>query len=250
MSDGDPGGRAVTGSREKATTVTAALHSTPATSSVWWAHLAHADQPDQHSIVAVHSDRFPSGTAVDLTAQDPGGRRPTGWLVDLRFRATDGHVVRATVSAAVAEPGLPLWFAEVPQAAGGLPATSLLAFAGTAFPPGAVARPHEVAVRGVRMRHRIGELRWWVRSGVVDTVTVEPVFRRRGVGRTLVTVAEALRVLRGWAPLRSDGRLTDQGAAWLDGSPAYWRPRLAERTEHLRPAGDEDGPRGVTRLLR
>ena len=98
------------------------------------------------------------------------------------------------------------------------------------------------------MSDRVAEIRWWTRSGVVETVTVEPAFRRQGIGRVLVTVAEGLRTVRGWAPLTTDGRLTDSGAEWLAEAPACWRPRLTERTAHL-PPGDQ-GPTGVTRLLR
>ena len=78
----------------------------------------------------------------------------------------------------------------------------------------------------------------YIDSGVVETVTVEPVFRRQGIGRVLATAAEGLRLVRGWAPLTTDGRLTDSGASWLDGAPPYWRPRLAERTVHI----PEDDP--------
>ncbi|NEK59125.1 hypothetical protein GCU56_14760 [Geodermatophilus sabuli] len=206
---------------------------------LWWARLAERGPASaEHSLVAVASERFPDGTPVDLTALQSRGRRPAGWLVDLRYRTSDGAVVDIEVAGALAELCPPLWFAEVPHATSGVPAASLLAFRGSAFRPGSLVSPHQVATRGLQMTDRVGELRWWTRSGVVDTVTVAPEVRRRGVGRVLVTVAEALRVLRGWAPLRSDGRLTDAGAAWLATAPAHWSRRLAERTERL-PDQDE-----------
>jgi hypothetical protein len=59
-----------------------------------------------------------------------------------------------------------------------------------------------------------------------------------------------VRVLRGWAPLRSDGRLTDAGAGWLAAAPASWRSRLADRVEALPDDDADDGPTGVARLLR
>jgi len=158
--------------------------------------------------------------------------------------------VRIDVSPSVAEPAPPLWFAEIAHATSGLPSLSLAAFAGNAYPEGSLVGPHDVARRGLRMSDRVGEIRWWTRSGVVETVAVEPVFRRQGIGRVLVTAAEGLRLLRGWAPLTTDGRLTDSGAAWLDGAPVYWQPRLAARSAHL-PSDDEpEGPTGVARLLR
>ncbi|HEX2074977.1 MAG TPA: hypothetical protein VHF92_14440 [Geodermatophilus sp.] len=219
--------------------------------SIWWARLAeHGPLSVERSLVAVNSERFPDGTPVDLTAPASRGRRPDGWLVDVRYRIADGAVVRIEVADAPAGPCPPLWFAEIAHATSGMPSTSLVAFAGTAFPAGSLVAPHQVARRGIRMTDGVGQLRWWTRSGVVETVTVVPELRRRGLGRVLVTVAEGLRALRGWAPLRADGRLTDAGAAWLATAPAHWRPRLAERTHRL-PDGDEPvAPTGVARLLR
>ncbi|MBM7807078.1 GNAT superfamily N-acetyltransferase [Geodermatophilus bullaregiensis] len=223
----------------------------PGTTALWWARLLRRGPgPVEHSLVAVNSDRFPDGTRVDMTAVDARGRRPAGWQVDVRFRAADGRVLRIEVAEPLAALCPPMWFAEVHHASSALPSTSLLAFRGAAFRPGALVGPHELAAAGVRAADRIGEVRWWTRSGLVDTVTVAPVYRRRGVARTLVTAAEGLRSLRGWAPLRSDGRLTDAGAGWLAGAPAPWRPRLAERTEVLAPEDTDEGPTGVARLLR
>ncbi|MGY1821584.1 hypothetical protein [Geodermatophilus sp. SYSU D00079] len=205
-----------------------------AAAPVWWARLAeHGAASAEHSLVAVGSARFPDGTPVDLTAVHSRGRRPAGWLVDVRYRVTDGSVVRVELAAEPVDRCPPLWFAEVHSATSGIPSVSLLAFRGGDVRPGSLLGPHEVAAAGLRRDDAVGEVRWWTRSGVVDTVTVAAGLRRRGVGRALVTVAEALRVLRGWAPLRSDGRLTDAGAAWLAAAPAHWAPRLATRTERL-----------------
>ena len=222
------------------------------TDTVWFARLAHraAGGAPEHSVVVVNSDRFPTGTPVDLSSQDSRGRRPAGWLVDVRYRACDGQVRRIEVSEAVATPAPPLWFAEICHATSVVPTVSLLAFAGTAHPEGALVGPHDVARKGLRMSDRVGEIRWWTRSGVVESVLVEPVFRRQGIGRVLATAAEGLRLVRGWAPLTTDGRLTDSGASWLEGAPLYWRPRLAERTVHIPEDDESDGPTGVARLLR
>lgn len=229
-----------------------AVPAPPGTAAVWWARMAD-DGPAsrEHSLVAVNSERFADGTPVDMTAIECRGRRPSGWLVDVRYRAADGTVLRIGTAESLSELCPPLWFAEVHHATSSIPATSLMAFTGPAFRPGVVVTPREVAAAGVRMADRIGEVRWYTRSGIVDTVTVDAGLRRRGIGSVLVTAAEALRVLRGWAPLRSDGRLTDAGAAWLDAAPPAWRPRLADRVEVL-PDGDaqDAGPTGVARLLR
>ncbi len=219
--------------------------------SVWWARIADAGPLSrEHSLVAVNSERFADGTPVDLSAIESRGRRPAGWLVDLRYRATDGGVMRIDASDDLAGLCPPLWFAELHHATSPIPASSLLAFTGGPFRPGAVVSPREVAAAGLRMSDRVGEVRWFNRSGIVDAVTVAPAIRRRGVASTLVTAAEALRVLRGWAPLRSDGRLTDAGAAWLDAAPPAWRSRLADRAEVLPDEDAADAPTGVARLLR
>ncbi len=224
----------------------------PETTSLWWARLLRRNpgRPLEYSLVAVNSDRFPDGTPVDMTAVDARGRRPAGWQVDVRHRAADGRVVRIEVADEVADRCPPMWFAEVHHASSPVPCTSLLAFRGSAFRPGALVGPHELAAAGVAPTDRIAEVRWWTRSGLVDTVNVSPVYRQRGVARTLVTAAEGLRFLRGWAPLRSDGRLTDAGAEWLRSAPPAWRPRLTERTEVLPDADVDEGPTGVARLLR
>ena len=223
-----------------------------APATVWWARIAD-DGPAsrEHSLVAVNSERFADGTPVDMTAIHSRGRRPAGWLVDVRYRTSDGALLRVDVAEPVAALTPPLWFAELHHATSAIAASSLLAFAGGPFRPGAVVTPREVAAAGLRMADRVAEIRWYNRSGIVDSVTVVPELRRRGVASLLVTAAEAVRTLRGWAPLRSDGRLTDAGAAWLDAAPPAWRSRLADRTEVL--AGDDaedDGPTGVARLLR
>jgi GNAT superfamily N-acetyltransferase len=218
---------------------------------VWWARLAEQGPASgEHSLVAVHSDRFPDGTPVDLTALQARGRRPAGWLVDVRYRTADGAVVRVDLADESADRCPSLWFTEVHSATSGVPSVSLLAFRGADVRPGSLLGPHQVAALGLRTADAVAEVRWWTRSGVVDTVRVIPELRRRGVGRAMVTVAEALGALRGWAPLRSDGRLTDAGAAWLAAAPAHWAPRLAARSERLPDEVDAAEPTGVARLLR
>lgn len=222
---------------------------TPA--SVWWARISDGGPGSAvHSLVAVNSERFPDGTPVDMSAIRSGGRRPAGWLVDLRFRATSGAVLRIDVSEQLRGLCPPLWFAELHHATSPIPASSLMGFRGGPFEPGTVVGPREVAAAGLRMADRVGEVRWYNRSGIVDAVTVAPSIRRRGVASLLVCAAEALRVLRGWAPLRSDGRLTDAGAAWLAQAPAAWRSRLADRAEVLSDEDVADDLTGVARLLR
>ncbi|SEP24360.1 hypothetical protein [Trujillonella endophytica] len=228
-----------------------AVEPVAAPEAVWWARIADGGPSSaEHSLVAVNSDRFADGTPVDMTAIESRGRRPVGWLVDVRYRATDGAVVRIESSEDLTGLCPPLWFAELHHATSNIPASSLLAFTGGPFHPGSVVTPREVAAAGLRMADRVGQVRWFNRSGIVDAVTVAPAIRRRGVASLLVSTAEALRVLRGWAPLRSDGRLTDAGAAWLAAAPPCWRSRLADRAEVLPDEETDDAPTGVARLLK
>lgn len=173
-----------------------------ATAPVWWARLRHRDvDPVEHSLVAVGSGRFAHGSAVDLTAVDPHGSRPTGWLVDVRYRAVDGRIVRLDASPGLADPGLSLWFAEISHAVSDIPSTSLVAFQGGAFPAGTMATPSEVAARGLNLADNVAELRWWTRSGLIETVTVTPEVAGRGVGALLGGLAGGIAMLRNWPPL-------------------------------------------------
>lgn len=172
-----------------------------ATAPVWWARLAHRDSvPVEHSLVAVGSARFPDGSAVDLTAVDPRGRRPAGWLVDVRYRATDGQIT-CLEAAPGADPGMPLWFAEIAHATSDVPSASLVVFRGDAFPAGTLVTPREVCARGLAMTDNVGELRWWTRSGLIGTVTVADELAGRGVDRMLTALAGGIAKLRNWPPL-------------------------------------------------
>jgi hypothetical protein len=172
------------------------------TAPVWWARLAHRDaDPVEHSLVAVGSGRFRHGSAVDLTAVDPRGNRPTGWLLDVRYRAADGQIVRLTASPGLADPGRPLWFAEVAHATSPIPSASLAAFSGDAFPPGTLVTPREVCTRGLTMEDNVGEVRWWTRSGLIEDLTVAPDLAGRGLERLLVGLAGGIAMLRNWPAL-------------------------------------------------
>ena len=156
---------------------------------VWWARIARRfAEPAEHSLVAVRSHRFPPGTPVDLSTLNARGRRPTGRLVDLRYGARDGAVVRLEVSPELA--GLPLWFTETHHAGAPIPAVTLVAHVGGDVAPGSLLTP--------RPRPAVARLRWQLRSGFVEELCVEPDLRNRGVEALLPVAARALAVLRGW----------------------------------------------------
>jgi hypothetical protein len=216
----------------------------PESAALWWARITRRGaDPVEHSLVAVNSDRFPAGTPVDLSALDARGRRPAGWLVDVRYRACDGAVVRIDVADTVAEPGLPIWFTETHHAGASIPTVTLTACTGGPTAPGALVPPR---CRGTGPQ--LGSIRWQLRSGLVEGLTVAAPYRGQRIGRLLAVAADGLRCLRGWPALHADGRLTDPAADWLAASPAYWRPRLTARTHHLADV-DPEAPTGVERLL-
>jgi hypothetical protein len=139
--------------------------------------------------VAVASGRFPAGTPVDLSALNARGRRPAGWLVDLRYRAGDGTAVRLDPSPDLG--ALPLWFTETHHAGAAIPAVTLAACVGGDVAPGSIAAPRPAGTL-------VGRLRWQLRSGLVEGLAVEPAFRGAAVDRLLPVAAGTLATLRGW----------------------------------------------------
>jgi len=171
--------------------------------SVWWARITRRGvAPVEHSLVAVGSGRFPGGTAVDLSALNARGRRPTGWLVDVRYRATDGAVVRIDVAAEPAPAGPAPWFTESHHAGDPIPAVTLAAHAGGGVPEGTLVAPREQGTV-------LGAIRWQLRSGLVEAITVPSGLPTPGIERMLPAVADVLAVLRGWPRPHGDLRITE-----------------------------------------
>jgi hypothetical protein len=167
---------------------------------LWWARIARRfAEPAEHSLVAVRSDRFPPGTPVDLSALDARGRRPVGWLVDLRYRARDGAVLAIGTAPGLCE--LPLWFTEAHHAGAPIPAVTLAAHLGGGVAPGCLLAPRPLPA--------VGRLRWQVRSGLVEELRVETDIRTRGVDAVLPVAALALAVLRGWPPVHGALRTSE-----------------------------------------
>lgn len=94
---------------------------------------------------------------------------------------------------------LRLWFTEVHHAGALVPAVTLAAHIGDDVPPGSLLAPSP--------RTPIGTLRWQLRSGLAEGLTVVPGLRADRVGRLLPIAARALAALRGWPPVHGDFRM-------------------------------------------
>jgi hypothetical protein len=177
-----------------------ALVSAPRPASIWWARVTRRSLvPIEHSLIAVDSDRFRAGTPVDLSALDARGRRPTGWLVDVRYRTANGAVVRIDLADHLTEE--PVRIAEMHHAGAAIPAVSLAAFTTTGG-------------------ELLGALRWQLRSGLVESLTVAP--RGAGTGRLLAVTADALATLRGWPRPHGDRSGHRPSAIGAPASNGWW----------------------------
>ncbi|SCX39825.1 hypothetical protein SAMN03159343_0800 [Klenkia marina] len=210
---------------------------------VWYAR--HTVPDGGVVLVGVAGPGFPDGAVVDL----PGPpAHPTGWLAEAHVRDA-GHVpVLVRVSPDLA-PGSPhLWFTLGPAGAGD--AVDLVAFSTTALADGRVVPAADLADAGVTWADQVAAVRWSPSSGLVSQVYVAPRARRRRVGTRVVITADAVRVALGWAPLVSDGRVTDLGDAWLSAQSEAWRARVPAGGERPPPMTPEDEAIGLpTRLL-
>src|SRR5205085_1832267 len=99
------------------------------------------------------------------------------------------------------EPGEEVWFTEVHHTGAAVPSVSLHAWTGGAGAAGDLLTPGAEA--GAT---HVGVVRWWLRSGLVETVRVEQGSRGRGLGRAQLAGreqrADAARLLGRLPPAR------------------------------------------------
>jgi GNAT superfamily N-acetyltransferase len=192
-----------------------------------------------HVLVGVASAAFPDGSVVD----HPGPpSRPAGWQVEAHMPQPGRAPSRVLVSADVAPHAPHLWCvlrATDPGAPGG--DVDLVAFSTDHLADGALVGAAALERLDVGWANQVGAVRWSAATGVVGQVFVAPEHRRLRVAAKLLMVAAGVRVAHGWPSLRSDGRLTDLGDAWLGAAPDWWRSRVPDRTAHLPPMDARPG---------
>ncbi|MEI4273266.1 hypothetical protein TEK04_16205 [Klenkia sp. LSe6-5] len=206
-------------------------------SDVWYAR--HASPAGGGVLVTVAGPGFPDGAVVDL----PGPpAHPAGWLAEAHVQDA-GHVpVRVVVTPELAAGSPHLWFILGPAGTGD--AVDLVAFSTATLDDGRVVGGDHLGAAGVTWADQVAALRWSPSSGLVSQVYVAPRARRRRVGTRIVVTADAVRVALGWAPLVSDGRVTDLGDAWLSAQGEVWRARVpagGERPPPMTPAHEAFG---------
>ena len=179
-------------------------------------------------IVGTAGTEFPDGSVVSL----PGPAvRPARWQFEATVPVPGSPPSRVAVAPDVAPRAPHLWAVLLPADRGDQ--VDLAAFSTDSFPDGTLVGPRSVEALGISWANQVAAVRWSPSSGVVGQIYVSPTHRRRGVATKLLMLAGGVRVAMGWSPLRSDGRLTDLGDAWLRRSPEQWQGRLTARTAHL-----------------
>jgi GNAT superfamily N-acetyltransferase len=190
--------------------------------------------------VGVLGSSFPDGTVVDLPWPPV---RPAGWQGEAYVPAP-GRLPSRVLIGPDTVPGAPhLWV--VPLQAGDGDQVDLVAFSTADFADGDVVGRAAFERLGLGWGDQVGAVRWSPSTGLVSQIYVTPRFRRRGVAVKLLNLAGGIRAAMGWAPLRTDGRFTDLGAAWLRGAPEYWQDRIPDRTAQLPPMTPPEEAVGV-----
>jgi GNAT superfamily N-acetyltransferase len=186
-------------------------------------------------LVGVADDSFDDGAVVQL----PGpARRPVRWQVEVHQPVPGRPPTEVLVSADVAPAAPHLWAVLSPAGAehdDQVDLVDLVAFSTADHPAGAVVGRAAFDRLPIAWSNQVAAVRWSPSTGVVGQVYVAPEHRRLRVASWLLMVAAGVRVSMGWTSLRSDGRLTDLGDAWLTRAPDWWRSRVPERAAHLPP---------------
>jgi GNAT superfamily N-acetyltransferase len=215
--------------------------------SGWWlAHVA-ASAGQRGRVFIVQSAVHPDGTSLEVTPEQHAAGLTQGWVAVATCR-TDGSVTSLVLADRVAPQAPPLWFVEVRESAADTPAVNLLAFSAHGQAAGTLMDRADLSNVAVRRADQLGAIRWWPAAGEVDQIYVNPAWRRRGIGTSVVHAAAVLTAARGWSRLWSDGQRTVLGEQFRGAS--FWRHRTAELTHVAPPMTPGDAGSGDDRQRR
>ena len=191
--------------------------------------------------VCTAGPEFPDGSVVELPGPPVRSER---WQFEAHV-AAPGTVPHRVVTAPAAAPGAPhLWCVLL---SAGPDEIDLVGFSTSSFPDGRIVPVSAFAELRIAWSNQVAAVRWSPSTGVVGQLYVAPEHRRKRLAAKLLLMAGGVRVALDWAPLRSDGRLTDLGDAWLRSTPDAWQGRLVERSAHLPPMTPAAEAAGVPR---
>jgi GNAT superfamily N-acetyltransferase len=196
--------------------------------ATWWSARVPGDGERAEAVVVVRSASRPDGAHVHLAADDPALAH---WMSRAEI-GEDGAVQAVHLADSVAPRAPLLWYVEVRETAAQPPALNLVAFAAPGVPAGTIVPGVDFGVLPVSSPDQAGALRWYPATGEVDQVYVQPQWRRRGIGTSLLHAAETLAIARRWPRLWADGQRTELGEQFR--RSAAWAHRAAELT-HLAP---------------
>ncbi|WP_369255472.1 GNAT family N-acetyltransferase [Geodermatophilus amargosae] len=205
---------------------------------LWYAR--HAAPDGGAVVVGVLGGQFPADAVVDLPWP---AAYPAGWHTEAHVAAPGRVPHRVGLSPEVAAGAPLLWLVLLHGGDGDQ--VDLVAFSTPHHPGGTVVGQASFEALGVSWSDQVGAVRWSPSTGLVAQVYVAPQHRRKGVARTLLPLVDAVRSAMDWAPLVSDGRMTDLGAALLAARPEHWRARAPRRTADLPPMTPPEDAVGV-----
>lgn len=177
-------------------------------------------------MVAFLSDLYPDGTLLGLDRSEAEFRGVTQ-ILRLDMDTSNRPVV---TFAEWAEAGMPhLWFVEMDVSTPAASMHALVAFATGHARRGTVVSNAAFFTMPVRSEEQVGAVRWDTNSGEIDQVFVAEHARGQQVARTLIAVADAYRVHRGWpGKVYVGGRRSDTVEKLLEGRP---ETRIVPRTQ-------------------
>jgi GNAT superfamily N-acetyltransferase len=203
-----------------------------------WACLIRAADGTPHQFVVVESDRYPDGTVVELGAEAAAVQIGDRALCTITYGPA-GRVIGIGIPERVAPQAPPMWFAELREPAAQPPAVTLVVFTEHGPPAGSLLDEADLSNLPVESSDQVAALRWWPATGEVDQISVQPQWRRRGIGRALLAAGGCLSWARDWPRFWGSGERTDMGEKFRNGGP--WQHRFAALTNVAPPMTPGDG---------